>query len=361
MNRNNRLKTKLLAAGLLLAASPLAFADGTSAGQPISNTATVNFTVGGNPQTLQEDSTAFVVDRLVTFSVVKQADATVTPNAPNQALQFLVTNTSNDELDFALSVEQPTTDDFDATSIRYFRESEASPNGYDASDIEITSIDDLAADASVTIYVVGNIPMNVTQGNTSDVILVATATDDAGDALVPDTDGNDPATIENVFGDEVGTATGDGDNDGVHSATGTYTVNSANISVSKAMAVLSDPTGGVYPNAYPVPGASILYCITVSNGAGAQTASNVIVSDPIPEFTSYAAGTIRTAASAVACTDAAWTSATVVPDTADVATAGGGLVPAFDSSAGDQGTVTTNNGAVAASGATTTMFKVTVD
>ena len=85
-----------------------------------------------------------------------------------------------------------------------------------------------------------------------------------------------------------GAQAGDAARDGRHSAAGTFTVVSSNdVSMNKTVLVL-DPLGGNLP----VRGATLRYTITVT-AAGAGTAQNVVVSDPIPANTTYAAGTLR--------------------------------------------------------------------
>ena len=65
----------------------------------------------------------------------------------------------------------------------------------------------------------------------------------------------------------------------------------ANLSVTKISTVVSDGVSGSNPKA--VPGATIRYCILVSN-AGSATATNVSVSDAMPTNTSFVPGSIVT-------------------------------------------------------------------
>ena len=88
--------------GLLVAMSAawgsMAHAAGTDAGVTISNTASVNYTVGGVPQT-QVDSPAaqFVVDRKIDLNLIETntAPTNTTPGATAVVTTFKLTNTGN--------------------------------------------------------------------------------------------------------------------------------------------------------------------------------------------------------------------------------------------------------------------------
>lgn len=53
--------------------------------------------------------------------------------------------------------------------------------------------------------------------------------------------------------------------------------------------VISDPLNGT-TNPKAIPGATIEYCIVVSNAAGSATASSVAISDPLPATVTYDSG-----------------------------------------------------------------------
>ena len=82
-----------------------AFAAGTTAGSTITNNVTVNFQVGGVSQTSVSASNSFTVDRKVNFTVAEDGSATtqVSPGQLAAVTAFIVTNTSNAPLDFALA------------------------------------------------------------------------------------------------------------------------------------------------------------------------------------------------------------------------------------------------------------------
>ena len=352
MNRKTRLHMRLLTAAVMLAATPLAFAAGTDANTLIQNVAKVDFKVNNNQQTQQQNdatSAQFRVDRLVTFTVVADA-ATVSTN-PNQTgavLSYTVTNNSNDTLDFNLDFEQSFGDSFDATGVVVYAETDGTA-GYTTADT-LTYIDELAPGASKVVYIVGNIPQAALQSQTDAFYVVATAAqggtaNSEGTALAAAAT-NDAMTVENVFGEGAsGGAAVDGDNDGQGSAISAFTVDAASITVDKKFVVLNDPVNGT-TDPHPIPGASVLYCITVTNGGSGQTATDVTISDAIPAGTTFVTGSIETFTSAVTC------AATGLVGTGTAVTDGAGF---------DGTTVTTTNGTLAAGNGTSTIFKVTIN
>ena len=112
-----------LTAGVL-GASP-ALAAGTAAGSTITNTATLNYQVGGVAQTSINASNNITVDRKITLTVaeVGSATTTVVPGSSAQVTSFTVTNSSNDTIDLGLTAAQLSggtaahggTDNFDLT------------------------------------------------------------------------------------------------------------------------------------------------------------------------------------------------------------------------------------------------------
>src|SRR3546814_18295730 len=86
-----------------VAATP-AFAAGTTAGTTITNTATVDYQVGGVAQGQQSASNNFTVDRKINLLVEEVADLTtpVVPGQANAVTTFQLTNMSTKPLVFAL-------------------------------------------------------------------------------------------------------------------------------------------------------------------------------------------------------------------------------------------------------------------
>lgn len=298
-------RLKYLAAALMLIGAPHAYAAGTTQGATISNTATVDYTVGGVNQTDVSSNTAtFLVDRriILTVAEVGAAATSVSPGALNQVTTFTVTNTTNGVQDFRLSAAQAVggaapfggTDNFDANNVRVFVESGATA-GFQAAEDTATFIDELAADGSRTVYVVVDIPAARANGDIAVVTLTAVAANSGtGGSLGADatqTGGADTAGVDTVFGDVAGDT--DIARDGRHSDSDQYNVVAATLTVTKSSTIVSDPFNGT-TNQKAIPGAVIEYCIDINN-TGASSATTVVVTDAIPANTTYVAGSIKSA------------------------------------------------------------------
>ena len=74
----------------------------------------------------------------------------------------------------------------------------------------------------------------------------------------------------------------------------------ANLVITKASSVISDPTNGTTdPKA--IPGATMRYCILVTNN-GSGTATGITVTDPLPASTTFIAGSMRSGTSCAGAT-----------------------------------------------------------
>lgn len=266
---------------VLLAYSTVADAAGTPAGTVIENTATVNFDLAGTPITLQSNTTAItVVERVDVVVTLQSPQVVVAANDTNRALLFTVTNTGNGSETFSLAIESVLAgDDFDpvpaASPIYFDTDGSGDFNVGDQAYVAGSNDPVLAADASVDVFIVNDIPGTVANGDIGFSQLTATSSTGTG---APGTEyaGLGDGGVDAIIG-----ATG-GDDSGA----GEYLVSDVAISVTKSQAV-ADQFGG----SEPVPGATITYTITVEvTSAGTATAS--ILSDPIPTYTSYVPGSI---------------------------------------------------------------------
>ena len=267
----------------------------------LDNTAQITYSVGGTPQAEIESSeagnstpgdgngtaTTFKVDKKIDVLVTSGTGVNVVPGATSQSITYTVLNEGNSTENFNLVATQVARgDNFDTTSC-----SVTTPASLPVS---------LAADASTTVTVQCDIPAasgTVTNGATSIIDLEASING------VTQTVGADTAAgVEVVFADDTGTATDGADRNGSHSATNTYTVNTADIIVAKTSAVISDPSNGT-TNPKRIPGATVQYTITVSNAVGASTATGIVISDLVPSTltitgTTISGGTSTTASAA---------------------------------------------------------------
>jgi uncharacterized repeat protein (TIGR01451 family) len=292
-----------IAAGVSLAALALgagtpAHAASTPAGSSIVNNVTVDFKVGGVSQNQVSASNSFVVDRKVNVVVaeVGNATTTVSPGQSAAVTTFTVTNATNATLDFGLAATNRSggsaahggTDNFDVSNIKMYVDTNT--NGtYDAgTDQQVTYLDQIAADAVVTVFVVADVPLGRPTGDVAGVRLTATADDGtaAGSqgAVLTQTAGANTAGMDTVFADS--NANGNTAGDGIGFAEDDFTVLGANVSATKTSKVVSDPVNGS-TNPKMIPGATVEYCIAIANASGGAAASNVVVSDALPSQTTY--------------------------------------------------------------------------
>ncbi|MGD9841383.1 MAG: hypothetical protein AB7F79_01690 [Steroidobacteraceae bacterium] len=309
----------------------------TTAGATISNTATVNYTVGTVPQAQVASNngvaTTFLVDKKVDLTVSNDGGATTVPGATLIGLPFTVTNTGNASDTFTLAAANVTTgDQFDVTSYAIYIDVN-NDNAYDAGDTLVTAPVTIARDTALNVIIVSTMPGGVVNGNTANMTLTATTTS------VATTGAESPTVVDVVFADA--------GNNGTEVDTNTYTIVTATLAVVKSAAVLADPIncptgvgscGTNLPKA--LPGATVRYTIVVTN-SGTASATAVTLTDNIPANTTYVANSMTL--NAAALTDAS---------DADAGTTTGAPVVT---------SVSVNAGTVAAAGNATVTFNVTVN
>ncbi len=339
-------KLKLLVAcssvPLVMLCSAPAFAAGTTQGTGITNTVNVNYQVGGVAQTQQTAGDTFVVDRKVLFTLAESGNVTTTvsPGQTTRVTTFVLTNSANDTLDFVLTPSQIVggtaahggTDAFNVTNLLVCRD--ANTDGTcDAAPTATLTIDNLIADANTTILIVGDIPLTATNGQVAGVTLSAQARNSAdGSVITAATDAtpNGAGTVETVFADAAKSGNGgtSAARDGIDVATDDYTVAAAVLSVFKSSRVIFDNLNGPNTNGDPtnpknIPGATVEYCISVSNAPGGALATNINISDLVPTNMTYVASSIRLN---TAVTDAGLATQTCGAAGAGVGVFGGGTV-----------------------------------
>ena len=287
--------TGLLAAGLLgVGASQSVLAAGTLSNTDISNTATVDFQVGGIDQTATSDSATFKVDNKVDVTVSTGGDVTVIPGSQDQVLTYTITNTGNTTQTYSLVLGGTTAI---MENVEVYLDTNGNGTYEPLTDTTLytsgsgASIGDIVPDGDSKVFLVSDTLASAIDGATEAYTMTAT-TLDAGTTTVTqeDTDGDDPTLVEVVFADAAGAT--DADNNGDFSATAAYDVGSAALAVNKSAAVVSDPVNGT-TSPYALPGAVVAYTIDVSN-TGSTDATSVEVTDPIPANTSFVVGGVTT-------------------------------------------------------------------
>ena len=268
----------------------------TAAGTSISNSATINYQVGGTDQDpVDSNAVTFVVDRKIDLTVATTdvSEIVVTPGTSGNVLTFTVTNTGNGTQDFALSSTALDggsgafggTDSIDASAVAIYVESGAT-GGYQSGEDTATYIDELAAGGSKTVYIVSTFATGLSNAAIASYHLVAEAREGGaaaslGSTLTETAGADDPDVVDIVFADGQGTdTTNDLSRDAKYSTQSDYEVFAATLSVAKTSVVISDPVNSTTdPKA--IPGAVIEYTITIDNAAGSATATSITVTDDL--------------------------------------------------------------------------------
>lgn len=336
MNRNHtnslsRLVALLAGTAWLGLAAQGALAAGTPSNTTISNSATLNYSVGGVGQTAIGSSptgnttgagtpTTFLVDNKVNLTVA-ESNSTVTsvsPGATNQITTFTVTNNGNTPQGYNLvganAIGAPivfgVADDTDITVSSLFVDANA--NGvYDAGVDTATAISSLAPDATITVFILSTIPASAINGEQAVVTLSATTTTAGTTTPVVATVGADTAGVDIVFADAANPLSdpfaANTARDAIGIAQDAYRVVSSVVSVTKTATVLCDPLNGI-TNPKNIPGAIVQYALTVSNAAGTgASATLTTVTDTLAATVTHDPG-LRVPTDAATCIAGAGTS-----------------------------------------------------
>lgn len=300
------MRTKRITSGLVSIALAIlvlggvasnAIAAGTASGTTISNQATIDFNVNSIAQPQQSSNNyQFVVDNKVdlTVSTDDGSAVLVTPGSNDNVLTFTVQNDGNTSQDFQVTAAASTggaaafggTDNIDADTVEVFVESGATA-GYQAGEDTATHIDALAADTNVKVYIVSDFNTGYSDGDIASYYLVAEARiNDAagtlGGALTQTAGADTVGSVDIVFadGDGDGGLGNDASRDAKHSSQDDYEVSASSITFTKSSTVISDPFNNT-TNPKRIPGAVIEYNLTISNAAGASTATDISIADSL--------------------------------------------------------------------------------
>ena len=314
-----RVRLAVVALGLI-GAAPSVFAAGgdTNYSTPITNTASVNYSVSGVPQTVINSSptgnstpgagagtaTSFLVDKRIMF-IAEETDgaATVTsPGLTQVVTTFRVTNTSNGAQDFRIAADntQPPaiifgrTDSFDMSNFTLHISSAACSTATMATptfagEAATTFIGALAEDTCRYVFVRSDTPVSPTAANglasTIRLVTTATTTGSLGVTAETQTAAADNAAVVDVVFAETGIANGNVANNGISLAFDQYFVGT--LTVTKTAAVISDGFSAA-GQAKAIPGAIVEYTISVQNNG--LVTSGAALTELIPANTTYVAG-----------------------------------------------------------------------
>jgi uncharacterized repeat protein (TIGR01451 family) len=278
------LKFSALVAAVSLAlglASNQAGAAGVLAGQSITNTATVDYTVGTVTATQSSNTVTVTVAEILNVTVVAQTPSVpVSPGQAGQAVRYRVENTGNGPEAFHLVLNSNVAgDDFNpvaASPSIYLDDGDGLFNAGDTPYVAGSNDPQLNPDAFAIVFVVHNIPNSATDNQTGRVTLTADARTGTG---APGTvfAGQGASGTDAVVGTTGATATTQAE----------YLVKAVTITANKTQVVL-DQFGGNRP----VPGAKITYTVKI-DAVGSGTATSMLFTDLIPASTTYVPGSLK--------------------------------------------------------------------
>ncbi|HAD18399.1 MAG TPA: hypothetical protein DCF81_16220 [Erythrobacter sp.] len=318
-----RLALAPLAIAAALITTP-AHAGGVKAGTLIENTASATYDGGAGPVTIPSNTITVKVDELLDVTVTSRDSGPVSAAPGSAVLTFELTNTGNGPEAYTLTANPAVAgNDFDTTVNGIAVDTNGNgvyDPGVDQMLTGPATTAAIAADASLTVFVLVTIPGGVADGDQSDVSLLAeavTGTGAPGTAFAGQGAGGGNA----IVGSTGANAT----------ATGSLSVGITDVDLIKS-ATVRDPFGGTGI----VPGATITYAIR-AEVRGSGSVSDLVVTDAAPADTTYVAGSLKL----------------------DGAT----LTDAADADAGRSGTsgISVDLGTVSGGSSRTVTFQVTID
>jgi len=274
-----RLARAPLAIAAALITTP-AHAGGVKAGTLIENTASATYDGGAGPVTIPSNTITVKVDELLDVTVTSRDSGPVSAAPGSAVLTFELTNTGNGPEAYTLTANPAVAgNDFDTTVNGIAVDTNGNgvyDPGVDQMLTGPATTAAIAADASLTVFVLVTIPGGVADGDQSDVSLLAeavTGTGAPGTAFAGQGAGGGNA----IVGSTGANAT----------ATGSLSVGITDVDLIKSAAV-RDPFGGTGI----VPGATITYAIR-AEVRGSGSVSDLVVTDAVPADTTYVAGSLK--------------------------------------------------------------------
>lgn len=269
-----------MALSALLLCYGQAFAQSTTAGTLITNEAVASFSVGGVDETLSATA-VFTVQEVIDVTVTSANTDNIFADSPDVGVisQFEVANIGNGTEDYILSAgNNADADQFDfdiPAGIEIFIDNpvEGTPGAFDAEDdLFVTSVT-IAPETTITVFVLADIPADLTQNDLGILDLTA-ASNTAG------APGADPGTALDGLGD-LGTDAIVGTTQATATASATYEIQLVDVTLEKTVLSVADIFGGDQF----LPGSTVVYRIELVVAGG--LAEGLVISDPIPENTTY--------------------------------------------------------------------------
>lgn len=322
-----RCKTIMLAVLLIGAIAVMvpqaAMATGTAANTAITNTATLNYNVGGVGQTAVTGTVTFNVDIKIRFSVTAgnqiATPLSVTPNTTGgnttNAIKYTIANIGNSSQNFKLTMVD--TCGFTGcvdTPVYYWNTTGTLNIGTDTAIVSGGTIPAVARDTNVYLFSVVNVPATAADTQTRTIAVTAVSVDGGGAALAAGGSAGSGTAIVIANAGQLNTT----------ADTGEYLVQTASITVNKTFSVTAGPAEAPAV-LLAVPGATVHYSIQITNN-GSADATTISIGDPIPANMTYVAASLNAPGSATA----AYAPTTVTVTYATLAKSGGTYTFTFD-------------------------------
>ena len=277
---NQRFTALLAATAALTSTAPYeARAGGVTAGTLIENTAVASYEDGNGPRTINSNTVTVRVDEILDVTLISRDPGPINTRSGDAVLTFELSHQGNGPEAFRLLANPAVAgNDFEVT-IRAIAIDSNGNGVYDAGVDEILSTPSttavLAPDSVLTLFVLVTVPDGATDGQRSNVDLVAEAATGNG------TPGTVFAGAGVDGGDAIVGATG-----ALATARGGLANAVVSVNLIKSV-VLRDPFGG----SSAVPGTVATFTIR-AEVTGSGTIRNLVVTDVIPDGTTYAPGTL---------------------------------------------------------------------
>jgi uncharacterized repeat protein (TIGR01451 family) len=263
-----------LCAGALV---PPAHGVGTRSGSTIANIASVDFSQGGSHLVVQSNTARFRVDEVLNVVVQGNDAGRVTVASPDtrRVLVFTVTNLGNGPEAFRLAANAAIPGSrFDPTIAKIALDTNGNQRYDPDADVDyVAGSNDpvLQPDQSITVFVIGDIPSGGANGDVGFVALNANAIAGIG---APGTllAGRGAGGSDIVIGSSRGTAI----------AQGGFLVTRLSVQLAKSQSTATSPQSG-----------SVVTYSLALDLAGGGGVVNGVITDPIPQHTSYVPGSLR--------------------------------------------------------------------
>jgi uncharacterized repeat protein (TIGR01451 family) len=256
-----------------------ALAGGVTAGTLIENTAVASYDDGAGARTINSNTVTVRVDELLDVTLTSQDPGPINTRPGDAVLTFELTNQGNGPEAFTLLANPAVAgNDFDVV-VRSIAIDSNGNGVYDAGVDEILTAPQttaiLAPDTVLTVFVLVTVPDGASDTQTSSVDLTAEAVTGSGA----------PGTVFAGAGVDGGDAIV-GTTGALATARGQLVVGVANVELVKSV-VLRDPFGGTSA----VPGTVATFTI-LARISGSGTINDLLVTDAIPDGTTYVPGTL---------------------------------------------------------------------